>query len=79
MSEKRVLTQEIVEEIIDNLSPEEKTLDFSEFTSLMVSLEFIQERVLESFRSPKVYKPYWRRLVISNKENDGVFLFLKPR
>ena len=43
MSEKRVLTQEIVEEIIDNLSPEEKTLDFSEFTSSEVSLESIED------------------------------------
>ena len=55
MSEEKVLTEEIVEEIINNLKPEEKTLDFSEFTSSEVSLEFIKERVFESFRFPEVY------------------------
>ena len=52
MSEEKVLTEEIVEEIISNLTPEEKTVDFSEFTSSEVSLEFIQDQV---FLSPEVY------------------------
>ena len=52
MNKEKVLTEEIVEEIINNLKPEEKTLDFSEFTSSEVSLEFIQDQFL---RSPEVY------------------------